>query len=206
MQEISDQEEFWANDFGDDYLSRNSSNELKTSNIVLFSKILGKVSGVSSVIEFGCNIGLNLEAITFLLPQTSVVGVEINKKACEELAAKGIKYYNESFLGNADYGKFEMSFTKGVLIHQDPSKLKIAYEQLYNHSSKYILIIEYYNPSPVSIIYRGEKDKLFKRDFAGDILNLYPNLILVDYGFVYHRDQFPQDDLTWFLFQKDNMQ
>jgi spore coat polysaccharide biosynthesis protein SpsF len=206
LQKISDQEEFWANDFGNDYLSRNGSNELKTSNIVLFSKILGKVSGVSSVIEFGCNIGLNLEAITFLLPQTSVAGVEINKKACEELAARGIKYFNESFLGNTDYGKYEMSFTKGVLIHQDPSNLKIAYEKLYNHSSKYILIIEYYNPSPVSIIYRGEKDKLFKRDFAGDILNLYPNLMLVDYGFVYHRDQFPQDDLTWFLLEKDNLQ
>lgn len=206
MQELSDQEEFWANDFGDSYLSRNSSNELKTSNIALFSKILGKVSGLNSVIEFGCNIGLNLEAITFLFPKTSVVGVEINKKACEELAARSMNYFNESFLGNTDYGKFDMTFTKGVLIHQNPSKLKIAYKKLYDHSSKYILIIEYYSPSPVSIIYRGKKDKLFKRDFAGEILDLYPSLKLVDYGFVYRRDQFPQDDLTWFLLEKSNIQ
>ena len=130
-----------------------------------------------------------------------MVGVEINKKACEELALKNLKYFNESFLGNSDYGKYDMTFTKGVLIHQDPSKLKIAYEKLYNHSSKYILIIEYYNPSPVLIIYRGE-DKLFKRDFTGEILDLYSNLKLLDYSFVYHRDQFPQDDLTFFLLEK----
>lgn len=205
LQEFTEQEEFWASDFGDNYRTRNDSNGLKVSNIVLFSKILSKVSSLNSVIEFGCNIGLNLEAITFLSPNSSVVGVEINKKACEELVLKDFKYFNESFLGNSDYGKYDMTFTKGVLIHQDPSKLKIAYEKLYNHSSRYILIIEYYNPSPVSIIYRGEKNKLFKRDFAGEMLNLYPDLNLKDYGFIYHREQFPQDDLTWFLFEKSNM-
>jgi pseudaminic acid biosynthesis-associated methylase len=170
--------------------------------MVLFAKILRNVSPLSSVLEFGCNIGLNLEAISFLSPNSSVVGIEINKKACEELALKNIKHFNESFLGNSDYGKHDMTFTKGVLIHQDPSKLKIIYEKLYNYSSKYILIIEYYNPTPVSIIYRGEKDKLFKRDFAGEILDLYSNLRLLDYGFVYHRDQFPQDDLSYFLLEK----
>jgi len=206
LQELTEQEEFWANNFGDDYGSRNNSTELKVSNIVLFSKILGKVSALNSVIEFGCNIGLNLEAISFLYPNTSVVGVEINKKACEQLASKDFKYFNESFLSNTDYGKYDMTFTKGVLIHQDPSKLKLAYEKLYNHSSKFILIIEYYNPSPVSVIYRGQRDKLFKRDFAGEILNLYSNLKLIDYGFVYHRDKFPQDDLTWFLLEKIKLQ
>ena len=205
MQEFTEQEDFWASDFGDSYLTRNDSNQLKVSNIVLFSKILSKVSKLNSVIEFGCNIGLNLEAITFLLPNTSVVGVEINKKACEELAARNMKYFNESFLGKTDYGNYDMTFTKGVLIHQNPGKLKIAYKKLYDHSSKYILIIEYYSPSPVSIIYRGEKDKLFKRDFAGEILDLYPSLKLVDYGFVYRRDQFPQDDLTWFLLEKTSI-
>ena len=202
LQEFTEQENFWANDFGDNYITRNDSDQFKVSNIVLFSKILSKVSSLNSVIEFGCNIGLNLETITFLSPNTSVVGVEINQTACKELVLKNFKYFNESFLGNTDYGKHDMTFTKGVLIHQDPSKLRIAYEKLYNHSSKYILIIEYYNPSPVSIIYRGEKDKLFKRDFAGEILDLYSNLKLLDYGFVYHRDQFPQDDLTFFLLEK----
>jgi hypothetical protein len=35
------------------------------------------------------------------------------------------------------------------------------------------------------------------------MLNKYPDLQLVDYGFVYHGDaNFPQDDVTWFLLEK----
>lgn len=36
------------------------------------------------------------------------------------------------------------------------------------------------------------------------MLAQYQNLHLVDYGFVYHRERnFPQDDLTWFLLEKN---
>ena len=56
----------------------------------------------------------------------------------------------------------------------------------------------------MSLEYRGHFDRLFKRDFAGDILDKYSNVKLVDYGFVYHRDNnFPKDDLTWFLLEKE---
>ncbi len=70
------------------------------------------------------------------------------------------------------------------------------------HSKKYILIAEYYNPTPVEMEYRGHREKLFKRDFAGEMMDQYNDLTLVDYGFVYHRDPFPQDDITWFLMKK----
>jgi spore coat polysaccharide biosynthesis protein SpsF len=74
---------------------------------------------------------------------------------------------------------------------------------LYNSSNKYIAIVEYYNPTPVEISYRGHDDRLFKRDFAGDMMKMYPDLKLIDYGFVYHKDSnFPQDDVTWFIMKK----
>ena len=58
-------------------------------------------------------------------------------------------------------------------------------------------------PAPVAIPYRGHSDRLFKRDFAGEILDRHPQLQLVDYGFAYRRDpNFPQDDITWFLMEK----
>jgi spore coat polysaccharide biosynthesis protein SpsF len=64
------------------------------------------------------------------------------------------------------------------------------------------MVCEYYNPTPVSIGYRGHEDRLFKRDFAGELIDLY-GLKLIDYGFIYHRDPVaPQDDATWFLMQK----
>ena len=93
--------------------------------------------------------------------------------------------------------------SKGVLIHINPDMLEIAYKKLYESSNKYILISEYYNPSPVSINYRGNEDKLYKRDFCGDIMELYPDLELLDYGFCYKKDPaFSQDDITWFLMRK----
>ena len=75
----------------------------------------------------------------------------------------------------------------------------MVYQQLYKSSRKYILIAEYYNPSPVSISYRGHEDRLFKRDFAGEFLDKFEDVRIVDYGFAYHRMSFPQDDITWFV-------
>ena len=44
-----------------------------------------------------------------------------------------------------------------------------------------------------------------KEILAGEILDLFPSLSLIDYGFVYHRDpNFPQDDISWFLIEKNN--
>jgi spore coat polysaccharide biosynthesis protein SpsF len=44
---------------------------------------------------------------------------------------------------------------------------------------------------------------LFKRDFAGEIMERHPQMQLVDYGFSYRRDpNFPQDDITWFLMER----
>lgn len=66
--------------------------------------------------------------------------------------------------------------------------------------------MEYYSPAPVEVRYRGHDKKLFKRDFAGELLDRYTDLRLVDYGFVYHRDpNFAGDDLTWFMMQKTDV-
>ena len=54
----------------------------------------------------------------------------------------------------------------------------------------------------MTLDYRGNKDKLFKRDFAGELISKY-DLKLVDYGFNYHLDTYhTNDDSTWFLLEK----
>ena len=40
----------------------------------------------------------------------------------------------------------------------------------------------------------------------GDLMDKYPDLKLIKYGFVYHRDIFPQDDITWALFEKTKIE
>ena len=112
--------------------------------------------------------------------------------------------FNGSIFNFPVVTKFDLSLIKGVLIHINPDMLNKVYEKLYEASNKYILVCEYYNPSPVKVSYRGHKDRLFKRDFAGELMERYSDLILVDYGFVYRKDPaFPQDDITWFLMKKE---
>lgn len=201
----TEQEKFWAENFGTEYIDRNKSEELFASNLNFFSKAFNQIGRPKSLIEFGANIGMNLKAIKALYPSIEVNGIEINENAAAILKTT-VGENNVSNQSIFDYeitNQFEVSLIKGVLIHINPVMLQVVYNKLYNTSSKYILIAEYYNPSPVSIDYRGHKDRLFKRDFAGEMLEMYPDLSLVDYGFVYKRDlAFPQDDITWFLLKK----
>tara|TARA_A100001035_G_C27707862_1_gene465704 strand:+ start:239 stop:880 length:642 start_codon:yes stop_codon:yes gene_type:complete len=204
---VNSQESFWEGSFGDFYIERNNSLELESSNLFFFSNILSKLNEeIKSVCEFGANIGLNLEVIKKLFPKCKTCGVEINKKAYEELIERSsIDDAIHSSIFDVKLGSdcFDLSFTKGVLIHLNPLLLQKAYKILYDTSKKYILLAEYYNPVPVEIEYRGFKNKLFKRDFAGEMLAKYPTLQLKDYGFSYNKDPIsPQDDITWFLLEK----
>ena len=200
----TEQEKFWSQEFGDEYTHRNQGAHLEAANLALFSKILALTKPFKSVIEFGANRGLNLTAIKQLLPDIEISAIEINPLAVEKLREiGGIEIYHESILDFTPQGSWNFVLIKGVLIHINPNYLTQVYDRLYASSDRYICLVEYYNPSPVEVIYRGHKGKLFKRDFAGEMLDRFNNLQLVDYGFVYHRDrQFPQDDLTWFLLEK----
>ena len=202
----TEQEKFWAGDFGDEYIGRNKSEEYLASNLNFFSKAFNQLGQPKSIIEFGANIGMNLRAIKLLFPKIDLFGIEINKNAADELA----KFIGQENVFNGSIFEFEathkcdVSLIKGVLIHINPEMLALVYEKLYTASNKYILICEYYNPSPVNVSYRGHSDRLFKRDFAGEMLEKYVDLKLVDYGFCYKRDKaFPQDDITWFLLEKE---
>jgi len=204
MMKKSMQEEFWSGEFGDNYTSRNHRGV--ESNIALFSKILRNTGKIDTICELGANIGLNLIALHTLLPHAGLTGIEINQKAASELSqlpyvdAVCSSIYEAEVLTKKQY---DLTFTKGVLIHQNPDMLFKAYDLLYRASRRYILICEYYNPTPVEVEYRGNKSVLFKRDFAGELIELFPNLQLLDYGFIYHKDNhFPEDDCNWFLMEK----
>ena len=199
------QETFWAGEFGNSYIGRNNSKELLASNLNFFSVSLKNAGNLSSCLEFGANIGMNLKAISLLYPNCTLKAIEINEEAASELSNNigASNVFNGSIFDYEIKGKVDVALIKGVLIHINPEMLKTVYTKLYEASLKYILIAEYYNPSPVAISYRGHMDRLFKRDFAGEMLDQFSDLELVDYGFSYKRDTtFPQDDITWFLLRK----
>lgn len=201
----TDQEAFWAGDFGTDYIERNKGDALLASNLDFFGKSLRQARGLGSCIEFGANIGMNLRALKLLHPGQQQYGIEINAEAARQLGEfiGPANVMQQSILDYQPARTFDLVLIKGVLIHINPDVLPDVYDRLVQATGKYLLVGEYYNPAPVAINYRGHTDRLFKRDFAGEIMDRHPQMRLVDYGFAYRRDpNFPQDDITWFLMEK----
>ena len=198
----TNQEEFWSKDFGSKYIKRNikANNRINTiGNALLRNQVKLK-----SALELGCNVGYNLEALKKIYQKIDLHGVEINSKAYE-IAKKYYSCYNQSLLEFETKNKFDLVFTAGVLIHQDPKYLKKIYKKMYDLSKKYIYISEYFSDKPVMIKYRNHQNKLFKRDFAKDIITQFPKLKIVDYGFHWKEDPLLKgncDNNNWFLFKK----
>lgn len=199
----TEQEQFWAGEFGDNYIGRNESEALLYSKVAMWSQMLRSAHSVRSVRELGCNIGLNLLALKRMQPSLALSGIEINPVAAEQARQLGVAQITcGTILDEIQDEPVDLTFTAGVLIHINPDQLDNVYRNLVNTSRRYVLVAEYYNPAPTAIMYRGHADRLFKRDFAGDLIEKY-GMKLVDYGFVYKRDNWaPQDDITWFLLEK----
>ena len=90
----TEQENFWAGNFGDEYIERNFLTNCVSSNTYLFSKILARTVRIKSVIEFGANIGLNLLVMRSLMPDIRLSAIEINEKAVATLKKiEGITIY-----------------------------------------------------------------------------------------------------------------
>ncbi len=201
---MNEQERFWKGEFGDKYIERNTLDGLPQC-INRWSRILSALpEPPSSILELGCNIGINLHALHTILPQASLDAVEINARAIDYVRKWGhARVHEGSLLDFLAPQQYELSFTSGVLIHIAPELLPKAYETLYNSSSKYICIQEYYNLTPVEIEYHGHMGKLFKRDFCGEMLDSFADLRLIDYGFFYHRDALQSlEDCSFFLMEK----
>jgi len=203
----SDQEQFWAGKFGEEYIDRNQSNQLLGSNIHFFAKALEGIPKPVSCLEFGANIGMNLKALSLLFPEMNLAAIEINLRAVQMLSNSlpNSRVFEGSLLDFQPKEEWDLCVVKGVLIHIAPADLPEAYEILAKASGSYLLISEYYSPYPVEVNYRGHSDKLFKRDFVGEFLMLHPDFRLVNYGFGYHGDvAFPEDDLNWFLLKRES--
>jgi len=203
----TEQEDFWAGQFGNEYILRNQGEKLLASNLYFFSKALSAVRGMESCIEFGANIGMNLQALKLLYPTLNLCAIEINSAAAAKLTniVSQESIHNCSILDFTPNRQWDLVLIKGVLIHINPDMLPEVYDKLVASSRRYLLVAEYYNPSPIAVPYRGHTDRLFKRDFAGEIMDRHPEWQLVDYGFIYRRDpSFPQDDVSWFLMEKSS--
>jgi len=138
------------------------------------------------------------------LLSAALAGIEINAQAAAVLRALGyVAVHEGSILDYQPPAQHDLALIKGVLIHIAPEQLPTVYDALHAASRRYVCLVEYYNPTPVSIPYRGHAERLFKRDFAGELMDRHSDLRLIAYGFNYQRDPaFAYGDETWFLMEK----
>lgn len=201
--------DFWTGEFGKNYFQRNiADKKTMIGRIDLWSKILATLrpDGLSSILEVGSNIGLNLRAIS-LLSSAELYAVEPFQEALDICVADGIvkkeQAFNTSIFDEKIFKneQIDLVFTSGVLIHIHPGDLQKATDSIVRIAKKYIVCVEYFSDKEESITYRGKDDVLFKRDFGSFYLDNYSELSLRDYGFSWKRAT-GLDNLTWWLFEK----
>jgi spore coat polysaccharide biosynthesis protein SpsF len=198
----------WRGGFGNEYVDRNvASSGMLQSRVRLWAEILSAAGGnqPASILEIGANIGINLRALR-ALTSAEFYAVEPNDKARATLVADGIVLPANLRAGAANQiglpdGVADLAFTSGVMIHIPPADLDQSCREIYRCAKSYIVCIEYFSDKPVALDYRGHDDLLFKRDFGGYWLDLFPSMTPLKWGFAWKRTT-GLDNLTWWIFRK----
>lgn len=201
----TEQEEFWAETYAENYIQKNRLFD-KALGVEGWRTMLRNARSIASLLECGCNIGRNIMFLDDVLPEARKHIIEVSRPAYDFVTSH---YHLESaFNGTileSDFpaSTFDLVFSMGVLIHINPNDLIANMRKMFEFSRKYVLMGEYFNRTPVSLDYQGQKNKLFKRDFGKLFLENFEAKI-VDYGFLWGHvyDVAGFDDITWWLFEK----
>ena len=204
----NEQQKFWDKTYSKSYIEKNSSFDLH-NGFEAWEKMLvscERKADIRTTLECGSNIGRNIMSLNHVLPDARKSIIELSEDAYQIVVDK----YNldRTFNGAIvdapfEQASFDLVYVMGVLIHIHPDDVVSNMRKMYDLSSKYILIGEYFNRTPVTIEYQGELNKLFKSDFGKTFIQNF-DVELVDYGFlwgfIYDKSGF--DDTTWWLFEK----
>ncbi len=203
-----DQIDLWKGSFGDQYIDRN---RLSVKNIrdriAMWRAVLPPLVRTDQILEIGSGVGANLFALK-IEGFDSLHACEPNAKARAEMYGHGIIHPERVFDGDATmieshFGKLSMSlvFTCGVLIHINPKDLREIFRQMCQVSRRYIILAEYFSPTPTWVPYHGEQAALYKDDFGGRIMDQCPGLKLLKCKFFWKRTT-GIDNLTVWTFEK----
>jgi len=178
---------FWKGEFGDEYTLRNSGDfdklykkQFGITRTELNNEFLSDFNKDIFILEIGCNKGIQLNILE-KMGFNNLWGIEINKKALQiarenkslnlvEGSALEIPFKEEFF---------NIVFTSGVLIHISPKDLPKVIDEMYRTTRKYIWCFEYFAEECQEIVYRGNKNRLWKNNFLKLFLERHPDLKIV---------------------------
>lgn len=172
------QQKKWYDSFGKTYTQRclrtpEQLDEVYTqlygrTRSSLNDEFLALMSGATSFLEVGCNIGNQLRLL--------------GRAGVNNLTGMDIQFECLTHAANADAGlnlvsagapalpfrdrSFDVVFTSGVLIHIPPQHLEPLMREMIRCSRRFIWGFEYYAPELTPLTYHGEKDMLWKADYA----------------------------------------
>lgn len=182
--------EFWKGSFGREYTDRNlrDSKEWEElhikkwgiSKLRMNDEFIGKCSRQSKILEVGCNAGMQLAGLQ-QMGFKNLYGIELLTYAAAQAKefTKGLNIIvGSGFEIPFKDRSFDIVCTNLVLIHIAPSDLNGVINEIYRCTKKYIWGFEYYAEKPEEINYRGNRDVLWKADFADLFLKNFPDLRL----------------------------
>jgi len=207
------QENVWSSDHGFRYVIHHMSEDWQNNiRIPVWTLFLAQVPDVSSICEFGCNIGANLKAIHHVKPDIALTGIEINPHAVYMLQKEDIGDIHCASILDAEMGQqYDLVFTRGVLIHIHPDEVAKVMHNMARHAKRYVLIYEIYSADPHALDrYKPmskeavpDEEYQFWRDFSGDFQALYPDWRVVATGVNDTLDQAPKEgDMHWTIFSR----
>ncbi len=136
---------------------------------------------LNNILEVGSNVGNQL----LLLQKKgfkNLYGIELNRYVVEKskARAKGINIIQGSaFDIPFKNSYFDLVFTSGLLIHISPQDINNILDEIYRCSKKYIGGSEYFSEDYIEVNYRGQKELLWKTNFAKLYLDRFPDLKLI---------------------------
>jgi pseudaminic acid biosynthesis-associated methylase len=163
---LTEQEQFWAGDFGSSYTQRNGIANWR-ARVPFWADIIAR-TGARSILEVGCNAGMNLRAIRQAAPEVHAWGCDINQAALQQAADDGHSVVEASVFdfGDVWWERFDLTATVGVLIHISPADIERAMRAIIASSKKYVLAVEYADEWEVEVSYRGHSERLWRRPFG----------------------------------------
>lgn len=193
-------ESLWAGDFGSAYLTRNL--EVGDARAPFWAGVLERFPA-RRVLEVGCTQGDNLRHLTPHLPAHDVWGVDINADALARLPERAPGVNGVWGVGRAlpfRDGWFDLTFTVCLLIHQPDDTLPLVMAELVRSSRRWVLCGEYHADERTEVHYRGHDGVLIKRDYGRLYAELFPELTLVEDGYLEADQGF--DRVTYQVFEK----
>lgn len=184
----------WSGQFGDEYLKRNP--QVEPAREEFWMEISTFCSDAQRWLEVGCGSGVNLKILADLGQEAW--GCDVNKTAVS-LAGR---HANAVTASGYDLpfrdGWFQMVFTAGVLIHQEPRSVEAFCRELVRCSSTYVMAMEYRADRFEEIPYRGKPKSLWK----GPYDTIYEQLGLQKIKGGFLSKEAGWDDVTWWIFLK----